>query len=368
MFRIANLLPLCFILLLLPTSCRKDEADEICQPTPAVVNAEEQPVSGTQWEVVVEDPNSFTRSLAVFNDQLIMSYSRPDVGTNTYTYSAHYDGVSVTTHPSFPLTTLTFRSFERFRVLNGSLFGMGAFYPNANSNAGVGVLRYNPEDNTWTDFVSRPGMNTLVYDMAFLNGIPVIATNEAPFVLQQVGGQWVRMGSGFDARIQALQMINGELFAAGHFQRSGSTTVNHIARWNGSDWEALDEGLNGAVYDLALYEGKLVAGGTFNRAGTLICHSVAVWNGSSWSALGDGIPDGAVFTLKTYANELLVGGRFQTLGGINTSNVGRWNGTSWRGIAFGLNTKVEDLEVYQGKLYAAHGSARPVQDLYMLAP
>jgi len=61
---------------------------------------------------------------------------------------------------------------------------------------------------------------------------------------------------------------SGNLYAGGEFPTAGGTTVNNIAKWNGTSWSALGTGTNGEVDALAIdSSGNLYAGGDFTTAG-----------------------------------------------------------------------------------------------------
>lgn len=62
---------------------------------------------------------------------------------------------------------------------------------------------------------------------------------------------------------------NGDIFAGGTFDHSGTTVVYNIARWSPAceRWLPVDIGTNAAVHALALQDDRLYAGGVFSLAG-----------------------------------------------------------------------------------------------------
>ena len=104
-------------------------------------------------------------------------------------------------------------------------------------------------------------------------------------------GRFTTLGSGLNGTCYALDVAeDGSLYAGGLFTTAGGTTVNRIAKWNGSAWSALGSGLNGTCNDIAIaQDGSLYAGGSFTTAGGGGANPIAKWNGLGWSALGRGL-------------------------------------------------------------------------------
>jgi hypothetical protein len=166
------------------------------------------------------------------------------------------------------------------------------------------------------------------------------------------GSYWHALGTGlgFNGTFasQAVKAIaigaDGQVYAGGFFAEAGSTTVNHIARWDGSQWHALGQGVmdsspsvNALAFDTA---GNLYATGRFqwaNGTGTTV-NNIARWNGSTWSGLGTGLTGplapnlGNALEIDSGGN-LIAAGSFRFAGGVQVNNIGRWNGSAWS--AFG---------------------------------
>jgi hypothetical protein len=118
--------------------------------------------------------------------------------------------------------------------------------------------------------------------------------------------------------VYALAVSGGTLYAGGYFTTAGGSAANYIAQWNGSSWSAARFG-DGAiryyarVAALAVSGGTLYAGGEFTTAGGSAANDIAQWNGSSWSALGSGM-NGTVYALAVSGGTLYAGGDFTTAG------------------------------------------------------
>ncbi len=151
---------------------------------------------------------------------------------------------------------------------------------------------------------------------------------------------WARglfKGGAIDATIRASVIFDDgtgpALYVAGHFERAGSTRLNHVAKWDGKRWVSVGGGMDGSVYALAVLIERsgsaLYAAGEFTTAGGTPASNVAKWNGSSWGALGSGT-DGPVYALCAAPGPLLyAGGAFAKAGGVPTGCVALWRGDHW---------------------------------------
>jgi hypothetical protein len=154
-----------------------------------------------------------------------------------------------------------------------------------------------------------------------------------------VTASWSTLGTGMNARVDALAVLpGGDLVAGGSFTNAGGVAVNRIARWDGSAWSPLGGGVDNDVRALAvLPSGDLIAGGWFNNASGAGASRVARWNGVSWSPLGSGVSGGPVLTLAALPNgDVVAGGSFTNAGGVAAQRVARWNGTTWSPLGSGL--------------------------------
>lgn len=162
-------------------------------------------------------------------------------------------------------------------------------------------------------------------------------------------GVWSPVGASAGAPrygVALAAMPNGDLAVAGAFS---STTLDGIARWNGSSWTPLPAGfpyLPRAL--LALPNGDLLAGGY----GT-----VARWNGTAWTQLGPatGGLNGTVHSLAVASNGDVLAAGILTVGGTPGRGLARWDGTSWSlvgGAATGANVVSSVLPMPNGEILA----------------
>jgi len=164
------------------------------------------------------------------------------------------------------------------------------------------------------------------------------------------GSSWSGLGDGISGNsatpVLALAVSGSNLYAGGNFFPA-------IAKWDGGNWSYLDSGnVNlGLVYALAVSGNDLYAGGSFYTASGSIFSNVAKWDGSNWSALGLGI-NGSVRALAVSGSNVYAGGIFQTAGGIAANNIAKWDGSNWSALGSGMNDSVYALAVSGSDLYA----------------
>ncbi|MFO8029611.1 MAG: T9SS type A sorting domain-containing protein [Cyclonatronaceae bacterium] len=189
---------------------------------------------------------------------------------------------------------------------------------------------------------------------------------EANNIAKWDGESWYALGSGIEddhylnASVHALAVMGDDLYAGGWFDRAGGQQANHIAKWDGENWSDLDEGLNGHVRAFAVAGDTLYAGGDFTIAGIARVNSVARWDGSNWSALGTGFShggyDASVKALAVAGNSLYAAGWFSGAGDAAVNNIARWDGESWAALGSGIEGARLDwvyaLAVKGDKIYA----------------
>lgn len=167
------------------------------------------------------------------------------------------------------------------------------------------------------------------------------------------GNAWRTIGGGTDEYtsegsytiVKSLTVYNGDLIAAGFFEKAGDRTIHNIARWDGSNWRPIGDYLDGSVNALVVFEDRLIAGGFFHDYGNI----VQLVNGK-WETIAE--TNEHVRTLKNYDGDLIAGGDFEKIGDKTVNHIARWDGNEWQRISFGFNGRVESLVVYNGVLVA----------------
>ena len=181
------------------------------------------------------------------------------------------------------------------------------------------------------------------------------------------GSNWSGLGAGlgndiYPAWVLTLAVRGTDLYAGGFFTDAGGVPANCIAHWDGNAWSALGSGVDDRDYlpqvaSIAFVGEDVHIGGSFALSGNTTVNHVARWNGSSWSALGGGLSryfgDIPVTTLAASGPHLLVGGRFEMADGVPASNLARWNGSFWTEVGGGADGSIHAIGVAGASAWVA---------------
>jgi hypothetical protein len=175
------------------------------------------------------------------------------------------------------------------------------------------------------------------------------------------GMAWRPLGDGMAAEhasplVRALAVdARGNLYAGGDFTTAGGSSVNYIARWDGSAWSPLGQGMNDQVSDLVVdSQGNLYASGWFTQAGEVEVNGVARWDGASWSALGSGTGMVEALAIGPHGDLFAAGTFYIPPDSSNFHYLARWDGFSWQPLGAGIDHSSQALAVdHQGDLYSA---------------
>ena len=102
------------------------------------------------------------------------------------------------------------------------------------------------------------------------------------------GSAWTSTGADGASPIRGLVVApNGTIYAAGSFTSIGGVNANLIAQYNGVAWTPLGTGLSGGGASVSalrmLPDGTVLAAGAFTTAGGITTvQNIARWNGSAW--------------------------------------------------------------------------------------
>lgn len=142
---------------------------------------------------------------------------------------------------------------------------------------------------------------------------------------------------------------NGHVYVGGFFDQAvnGDGTIvsaGGVAKWNGSTWSALGSGVTDnsgtapSVTTIVANGTDIYVGGNFDKAGGTTVNSIAKWNGSAWSALGSGVtrpasPSGTrpgfVWAIDIQGSDVYVGGNFDST---PTDHITRWDGSAFQAV------------------------------------
>lgn len=165
--------------------------------------------------------------------------------------------------------------------------------------------------------------------------------------------------AGQAGRVFDLQSAGSDVYVAGLFESAGSTTANHVARWDGSQWHPIgtgpENGLNGAALALLHDSGELYVGGfNVHGAGSVAVNRIARWTGSAWTTVGPGGHSGLggqVAAALFDGGDLYVGGNFGLAGEASARHVARWDGEAWHALGLdSLNGTVSAMTLWNGDL------------------
>jgi len=62
----------------------------------------------------------------------------------------------------------------------------------------------------------------------------------------------------------------GNFYVGGSFGAAGDAIANNVARWDGQNWHALGSGVDSSVFALEMIGGELYAAGQFTSAGGVV--------------------------------------------------------------------------------------------------
>lgn len=207
----------------------------------------------------------------------------------------------------------------------GSLYAGGRF--------SGGLARFNGQ--TWERPVGLQSVNALLSmgDDLIIGG-SFSARVDRNGILNRIArltpeGQYLPLGEGFNNNVQALAVLNGELYAAGDFTASGNKPISKIARWDGQEWQPLGQGIATNVYALVVYGGHLIASGRFYNTlsveGSPEIRGVARWTGTAWEPLVPGWSSTATAFLEHEGLLYMSGGAFNLEGNFSRGLIA-WDG------------------------------------------
>ncbi len=176
----------------------------------------------------------------------------------------------------------------------------------------------------------------------------ITCNNIAAYISGFAGFDWISVGAGVNGTVHALIVENNKLYAGGEFSTAGSVAAGRVAVYdiNLGQWQALGS-LDSTVRALTFYKGELYAAGDFTGF-------LAKWNGTAWQDVSQGMLYGkGANALQVWDTLLVVGGNFELATGALRKHVIAFDGIQPMLLGMGTPTPVNDLEIHQGKLYAA---------------
>ncbi len=176
------------------------------------------------------------------------------------------------------------------------------------------------------------------------------------YIAQWTGTQWDSLGAGVLGIVFAISKFNGEIYVGGNFFSAGNVNSKSIARWNGSIWQSFGNVNNNpsfsTVLNLNVINNELYVLGNFDSIGNLLANGIAKFDGQNWFTYPMLDPIGYFNASAWFNGELYVGGNFD--GGPGLQDIAKFDGTNWVSVGGGLsgpNSSIDDMQLYQNKLY-----------------
>jgi hypothetical protein len=119
------------------------------------------------------------------------------------------------------------------------------------------------------------------------------------------------------------------------------------------NWTAVGQGLNKKVYTLYAdtVAQTLYAGGDFDSSGVTQLNHIGFWDGIQWNAMGSGF-NSRVRDIEEYNGEIYAIGDFTFSGTTAVNYIAKWDGTNWLDVGGGLNSGGRALFAFNSELYA----------------
>lgn len=283
--------------------------------------------------------------LTQWNGKIVTTF--PPVGSPSYARISQWDGVSLTTIPGDSLGTSYQALAGRVGTWGTKLVVTGRFATNGSvpvpNIAVYDGVRWSTVSIPWGPGMSGPTIWP-IDDMRSWGG-KLIVTGPFSILADQDhwvthrgisawdGAHWSPLGSGLIGESVWLGEYGGDLIAFGYHLSVLGTTIQNVARWNGTTWSAVGNTTASYIRSSASFTGDLYVGSDFGPP------ALSRWNGTTWTEI-PGLPGASVEVLTPSDGRLVVGGLFTDAGGIASPNVVFWDGTNWQAAGAGVNDEV----------------------------
>ena len=186
-------------------------------------------------------------------------------------------------------------------------------------------------------------------------GVPVnnVARLNGPTWSAMDGGVTLCPTVGCGTEVFALAADGSGVDVGGLFTDAGATTVNNVARWDGSAWHAFTDagntntGTDGQVLAIANDGSGYYFGGEFTTPATNVVH----FDGTNWSH-GWSAPNGLIQSIVLMGSDLYIGGLFTNAGGNSADYIAvSKNGSDWQPLGSGLDGVVRSMSVRSNNIY-----------------
>ncbi|MEY4928225.1 MAG: hypothetical protein RI894_2663 [Bacteroidota bacterium] len=329
-------------------------------------------LSAQTWVNVGVPVSGSINSLASFAGNLYVGGNFNRLNGTESDFTAIYDGTAVTAHVQAGITgTSGINSLYVASVLGSPLlFALGDLKTGTSATSPAYCTTW-ATGTGWGNAAFRtPSKATCMAAGTILVGANTADvqfvglganTGGLAYVARYNGAAWAAAGSGFNAKVNCLEIYGGTVYAGGDFTASGTTVMNHLAKWDAttSKWVAVAGGCNGNVRTLKSYNGALYIGGDFALAnGVANTRLIAKYDGTSFSPVGGGVTAGAsVRVIQAMNGSVYVGGDFTKVGTVSAKNIAAiaTNAPYWTSYGSGVTSPVNTLIYHAGNRYLGQG-------------
>ncbi len=324
---------------------------------------------GTNWFALGQGVNGSVRAIAVSGTTVYVggqfyAETNTDGSTTNGYYVAKWDGSAWRGFGNGPNSGVG--GYVNSLAVIGSSLYVGGNFPNVNNPDNTfpivnNIARW--DGATWSALGGGVNGNVVAIVPSatgiYAGGLFTQATQANSNLLAVIGvaywdgAKWSALGTGISGGafpyVQALAMLNNNLYVGGSFTAAGGGSANYVAKWNGASWSPLgssvSNGVDGTVIALTVKGTNLYVGGAMSLTKAADGSKVSVaseagWDGTHWFALGRSTGS-AVYALAAGAAGLYVGGNVLTgmnsdLSQVFVSGLVVWTGTNWNTIGPGL--------------------------------
>lgn len=232
--------------------------------------------NGFNWSTVSGGTNGAVMAMAIYNGELYVGGAFDTAGTDAAGYIAKWDGSNWSA-----VGTGMNDEVDALIVFNGELYAGGKFTL-AGGNIANGIAKWG--GTAWTSVGN--GTGRWVYSFGEYNGELYEGGTGASGISEITkwnGSNWITFGGGVQgglgSYVSCMMVYNAELYVGGTILFAGTAMIptNGIAKWNGTSWSAVGNGMDNGVEAMDTLNGLLYAGGYFINADGNPAEHIAVW-------------------------------------------------------------------------------------------
>ncbi|HEY9049782.1 MAG TPA: hypothetical protein VIN08_27980 [Ohtaekwangia sp.] len=215
--------------------------------------------------------NQEARALCVYKDELYVAGEFTEAGKQPAESIARWNGSAWhAVGTGLPNNVFALTEYK------GELYAGGTFSTDAADNKKENLFRW--DGKQWTGVAIFNGAITSLAvnkDKLCASGYFSHANGkDVSMVAETDGKSWSSVGSPIGyyinrARTAVYILFSHEniLYAGGEFREAAGISANGVALYDGSGWKAIGAGADGSIHAFAIYNGELYAAGAFDKAG-----------------------------------------------------------------------------------------------------